>query len=201
MRLVGIDPSLSRTSLVFRADDATAVARIETAPSAFASSPARLDAMHTLLVQHLRTHKPELAVIEGYAFAVKFVAHSALEWAGLLRLTLWREGVPYIEIPPMTLKKYTTGSGKAEKSMMLRDVYRRWGFIAEHNDDADAFALSQLGVDMVSDTPSALAREIIARTPRVLSSKCTQVVQFVQAVEKTKRARKKPKADPDLLDF
>lgn len=45
------------------------------------------------------------------------------------------------EVAPSTLKKYVTGSGKAEKSDMLIHARRRWGCRSSQNDEVDAFCL------------------------------------------------------------
>lgn len=45
------------------------------------------------------------------------------------------------EVAPSTLKKYVTGSGKAEKSDMLIHARRRWGCRSSQNDEVDAYCL------------------------------------------------------------
>ena len=60
-------------------------------------------------------------------------------------------GVPVLEVPPSTLKKFVTGRGNAAKNEMLLHVYKRWG--REYSDDnmADAYALSMLGWDIIRE--------------------------------------------------
>jgi Holliday junction resolvasome RuvABC endonuclease subunit len=62
------------------------------------------------------------------------------ELSGAVRLTLF----DYFMVPPMTLKKYTTGKGNSKKQEMLLQVYKKWGI--EFNDDnaADSYSLGRL---------------------------------------------------------
>ena len=51
----------------------------------------------------------------------------------------------FLEVPPTTLKKFVTGSGKGEKSLMLKEVYKTYNFDTNNDNIADAFALCKLG--------------------------------------------------------
>lgn len=84
-----------------------------------------------------------LVALEGYSFGSHQGAHQIGEWGGLLRWTLWGEMVPYIEVSPSTLKSYVSGKGNAPKEVMLREVFRKWGFEAASNDEADAYGLAR----------------------------------------------------------
>src|SRR5690242_3994760 len=68
--------------------------------------------------------------IEGYSGGVKGAAQIQLpELGGLLRHRLRSVfNVPIYEVPPMTLKKATTGKGNADKTAMAMAVYKRWAF-------------------------------------------------------------------------
>jgi Holliday junction resolvasome RuvABC endonuclease subunit len=46
----------------------------------------------------------------------------------------------------MSLKKLVCGTAKAEKSMMIREVFRRWNVEAKNDNEADAAALAHLGL-------------------------------------------------------
>jgi Holliday junction resolvasome RuvABC endonuclease subunit len=152
MIVLGIDPSLTCTALV--ALDASGAILpqprgrhfIETRPKDFPSQIARLDAMRCALRDHVEMVRPSLAIVENYAFGAKIAREALGEWGGLLRVTLYRCGVPYGVAPPASLKAFVTGSGAAEKSLVLREVFRRWGYEARDDNDADAYGLAQLGV-------------------------------------------------------
>lgn len=50
---------------------------------------------------------------------------------------------------PMSVKKYATGTGKAEKDLILKAVYKRWNFDTDDNNIADAFVIGQLALDIM----------------------------------------------------
>lgn len=87
---------------------------------------------------------PTLVAIEGYAFG-SFSGRERLgEWGGVLRLMLFRIGLPFVEIPPSTLKKYVTGKGNSKKNQMLLSVFKKWGITCEDDNQSDAYGLAQL---------------------------------------------------------
>ena len=87
-----------------------------------------------------------LVLIEGYAFGAKGSSGISLgELGGVTRLALWDEKIPYIEVPPTQVKKFITGKGGAQKDIVLKEVFKRYGADFDDNNIADAFALAQLG--------------------------------------------------------
>jgi crossover junction endodeoxyribonuclease RuvC len=84
--------------------------------------------------------------MEGLSYASH--TPTALERAGLWYLVasgLWKRNIPVYALPPTTLKKFITGKGNAEKSMILKEVYKRFGIECETDDEADAVGLAVLG--------------------------------------------------------
>ena len=89
----------------------------------------------------------DAAIIEGLSYGSVGGAQaerSALHW--MVRVDLYQLGVPYVIVTPMSLKKFVCGTAKAEKSMMIREVYRRWNVEAKNDNEADAAALAHLGL-------------------------------------------------------
>lgn len=82
--------------------------------------------------------------VQGGAFE-----RGALHW--MVRCGLVRRGIRFFLCPATTLKLFATGKGNAEKSMMLREVYRRWGVEAADDNQADAAALAYLGACLVGE--------------------------------------------------
>lgn len=91
----------------------------------------------------------DLFVVENYAFSGNGQITRLAEYAGLVKYTLWSVyGVPEKNITfcsPMTMKKFVTGKGNAEKDQILKAVYQRWGQDFDSNDVADAFGLAIVG--------------------------------------------------------
>lgn len=142
--VLGIDPSLTCTSIAVLHGDEHRLHRIETDPKRFSSPQHRLAYMRRLLEEVLEECWPvKLAVIEGYAFGSRTAQHSIAEWGGLLRYTLWQSACSFVEVPPTTLKSFVTGKGNGEKSLVLREVFRKWVFEAFDDNDADAYCCAR----------------------------------------------------------
>lgn len=117
-----------------------------------------------------------LTVIEGYG--VRGGENAVLiELGGVVRYSMYRAGLPYVVVPPSSLKKFVTGKGNADKVMVCEYLVRRfnrsflrewagknhpkapklepsnWGTSPSHwdHDSADAFALSNLGYALTYD--------------------------------------------------
>ncbi len=115
MRVAGLDPSLSSTGIALTDGS---VARIQTTTGLelwhrihLIDSRVRLE-----LCSGRPDNRPELLVIEGLGGSGPG-RESALKTVGLgtvLRLSIWREGIPMLEIAPSSLKAYATGSGSGK---------------------------------------------------------------------------------------
>ncbi|MGK7312551.1 MAG: crossover junction endodeoxyribonuclease RuvC [Candidatus Longimicrobiales bacterium M2_2A_002] len=103
-----------------------------------------------------RVEAAELVVLEGYAYARGNRAHQIGELGGVIRLALHDRGVPYVEIPPSTLKKLATGKGNAGKERVLVEAVKRLRYAGSDNNEADALWLHQLALHAL-DLPGAVA--------------------------------------------
>lgn len=85
-------------------------------------------------------------VIESYAYGALGMRESLAEIGGIVRWQIMKNyGVSPLFVGPMTLKKFLTGSGKSEKDIMLKEVYKRYGVDVDDNNMADAFVLAKIG--------------------------------------------------------
>lgn len=117
----------------------------------------RLDRSVHLFDALLERFKPTHIGLEGYAFSVN-MAHSKGEIGGAFRVSVWCRGTPLRIHDPLSVKKWTTGSGAADKNLMLDCVklatgtdYRAWAggvkaamTMAEDMADAHAIAFMVL---------------------------------------------------------
>lgn len=100
---------------------------------------------------------PDAVVLEDYGFTKVQSVDSIVTqcYVGfVIRRLFWNNSVPVIEIPPTTLKKFI-GANKKDEVMMK--VYKRWGFEAKTNDQADAYVLARIGVNLIG--AAAMSKE------------------------------------------
>ena len=113
--------------------------------------------------------RPDLVLIEGYAYARPYQAHQMGELGGVLRLALIKRRYPFIVITPGTLKKFATGNGNAGKDQMLSTAIRRLGYEGHDHNEADALWLLEMaGVHYGIETGVTRAvpkyqREVLAK--------------------------------------
>lgn len=110
----------------------------------------RLRLIRTYMLEILaKVNKPDdkvVVFIEGYAFAARGRAGISLgELGGVIRLQITDNGQKFYEIPPLSLKKFITGKGTADKAVMLKDLLKRYSHDINQNDEGDAVCLVELG--------------------------------------------------------
>lgn len=98
------------------------------------------------VVAHLKKQGPVLLLIEGYAFNAKGRSVTGLcELGGILRDRAVGIADQTIEVPPSVIKKFATGKGNAGKMEVVQALVKRYGLTFKTDNEADAFALVQLG--------------------------------------------------------
>ena len=83
--------------------------------------------------------------IEGYGFANAHTLVPLVEVGTLVRKSLFDISVPYIEVAPPQLKKFTTGKGNAKKELMMLAAFKRW-HVEGTNDEIDAYCLARFAM-------------------------------------------------------
>jgi len=102
--------------------------------------------MASQMMSLLDKYCPDMVVIEGYGFANKHTLVTLVEVGTVLRYFLWQCDVPYVEIPPTSLKKFVTGKGNCKKELIIKEIYKRWRHDISSNDEADAIGLAYFGM-------------------------------------------------------
>lgn len=140
MRVVGLDLSLTSTG-VAPSDGATY--RIKT--TAKETLPNRLRTIADRVCFEISDKT--LVVIE------EVPSHAAFSITALAKVhgaVLYKIGdVPMLYATPPVLKKYATGKGNANKDAVLAEAIRRFNFQGTSNDEADAFILMNMGLDLL----------------------------------------------------
>ncbi len=92
----------------------------------------------------------DLVAIEGYSMGTarqNSHAHALGELGGVVRLALWEAGIPYVDVPPASLKRYATGKGNAGKAEVLIAAVKRLGYLGHDDNEADAAWLRAMALD------------------------------------------------------
>lgn len=82
--------------------------------------------------------------IEGYGYANHHTIVILAEVGTLVRHELYKRELEWNTVPPTSLKKLVTGKGNSPKDMMMKEVYKRWGFEGTDN-ECDAVGLAMFG--------------------------------------------------------
>jgi crossover junction endodeoxyribonuclease RuvC len=123
-----------------------------------------LDRMDSLLSQvQALTDPTTLAVIEDFSFASKGRAVFEIGGFGyLVRHALRKRGVEMLLVAPTLVKKFATGKGNADKSLVLKEVYKRWQADFEDDNVADAYVLARIGmVYLTGDYVTSFQQEVM----------------------------------------
>jgi crossover junction endodeoxyribonuclease RuvC len=138
---IGIDQSLTCTSICVYKNQKLSITRIK--PDI--KGPKRLRFIFDEVVAILAANNNDSYVaIEGYAFNAKGMYFNLGEVGGVIRLACEQGGFPLVQVPPTTLKKFITGSGKATKNIIIKELYKNYELDIDDDNDADAASLAIL---------------------------------------------------------
>jgi len=188
--IVGIDPSLTSTGICYgtSADNWQTIA-IKSKPRGtdVAGRIKRYEGIIEQIERVLSTVRPKLILIEAYSYGSNYGKTSdRAELGGLIR---WHaiDYTPHIlEVAPTTLKKFATGKGAGDKSIVQAHVQKRWGQIFPTDDECDAFCMYQLALCISGrqQPETEPQREAVEKVVSGHPATAEQIVEFCNAVEK-----------------
>jgi len=142
MAYLGIDQSLTATGLCLLGDDGT-VRHLETIDPGKLRGAARLSLIKQRLLAEVEGSGVRGGAYEGYAYDAVGRVFQLGEVGGVVQLTLHELGVSAVSVAPVALKKFATGSPKADKDVMILAAQRDGAAPADDN-QADAFFLARI---------------------------------------------------------
>ena len=160
--ILGIDQSLRRTGLCILSDKGQLIKVKRIEPGGDRKGAERL--AYIAEEVHSAAEGIQLAVMEGYSYGSVSQKHSLGEVGGVIKLTLYNLGVPFIIATPSQLKKFMTGRGGADKDDIAVAIARDWHLEFETDDEADAFGLAQIGVELLYPKTSLRCRKEVVHT-------------------------------------
>ena len=148
-RVLGIDPSKTATGLCGLGPSGPHIAEVIPQSAAYAAGSAGnlAEGIHQAkhITRLIQTFKPELVVIEGYAYGNQRTLAVLVTVQTCIRIAIWRAGLPFVEVAPSSLQKFTCFGKSRKKEDMKLASFKRWNFEHDSNDVIDAHALAQVG--------------------------------------------------------
>lgn len=149
MRIMGLDLSITATG-VCRPDRTTYTIKTKAA-----DRDARITVIRDRIAEEL--WDVDLVVLEDFPARLQAAAAKAIGIThGSVRQVLMDFGVPYVVVPPSTLKSYATDNGGCDKAAMILAAYKRGGVEFTDDNQCDAWWLQVAGMDRTGDPPFVL---------------------------------------------
>ena len=161
--VVGLDLSMTATGVAFPGGD------VATWRPKASDGDRRLLVIHHHLLDLLLLGEPDLVVIEDLPVHAHAAGVTGMV-QGVVRRLLLDQSVPYLLVPPATLKTYATGKGNSDKPDMRMALYQRTALDLRDNNQVDAAWLRLLGLDHLGHpelTLPATHRRALDKLPEV----------------------------------
>lgn len=111
----------------------------------------RLNLLRCEIVATVLETPPDLVCVEAPSLGQQRQGgthdRSGLWW--LVANGLIAAGLQVIEVPPASVKKYSTGKGNAQKPDVRMAVFKRYGEDFRDDNECDAFVLRAIGLDLL----------------------------------------------------
>ena len=148
----GLDLSLTSTGFCMKRGTTLTIETVKTEPKNFKNDLDRLIHIRDTLLRKIPVDVKMICMEDFFVPSNKSQIGSGIKLAMLgttIRLALYERGMPFVIISPSQLKKFVTGKGVGEKSMILREAYKRWAVNAADDNQADAAVLAYLAEALV----------------------------------------------------
>lgn len=100
--------------------------------------------------------------MEGYAYDADNRLADLSEIGGVLKVELHDAGIPFIVVPPKSLKKFVTGKGDASKDRVMQFVFQRYDYRTDNDNIADAVGLAKFAeVYLTNDSEYRSELEVV----------------------------------------
>jgi len=112
-----------------------------------------------------------VVLVEGYSFSSRnSQSHALGELGGVIRMYMWDNMVPYIEVPPTSRAKFATGKGNASKNEVVSAVSARTGIVWSGkgaDDECDAWVLQEMGLARLGSARHSWPAENMAALDKI----------------------------------
>jgi crossover junction endodeoxyribonuclease RuvC len=148
---VGLDLSLTGTGFCLKSGNVLNVETIKTKPKDFPNKIERVKHIVTEVTKRIPSDV-SLVCVENYFVPANRAqigaAMGLIELGWSVRLALYQLKIPFYVVVPQHLKKFGTGKGNCPKSIVIREVFKKWGFDAKDDNQADACVLANIAYEI-----------------------------------------------------
>lgn len=145
MKILGIDQSLTGTGISVISDGKLEYSTV--IKSKFKGVKRLID-IKTQLVDIYKANNPNYVAMEGYGFMTKGRGFELGELGGVIKVTFSELGNPPIVVHPSHLKKFVTGKGNCDKSLVLMNIYKKYGIEFDNDNIADSYGIARLMLEI-----------------------------------------------------
>jgi crossover junction endodeoxyribonuclease RuvC len=142
MNIMGLDLSLTSTGYAMDAEISCISTKFK--------GPERLSVITKQILHICFNNNIQCVIIESYSFGSRnSQAHSIGELGGCIRMSLWENKIPYVDVPPTSRAKFATGKGNAGKTEVISAISSKTGkvFLGSGADDmCDAWILREMAL-------------------------------------------------------
>lgn len=146
---LGIDQSLTSTGLAVVPRDGHQPAVLMNIPTGSLRGAHRLAHIRDTLRDVIEATRPVHAALEGYSFGSVNRSFDLGEVGGIVRLMLHDYRIPFLAVPPTSLKKFVVNKSEATKEDMMAGVEVRWQQVIDQDDACDAYCLAKVARQLV----------------------------------------------------
>lgn len=153
--VIGIDPSLTATGIADHAGDTSVI----TYPKGCEGDQrlARISDRLQELIFAVPIATSLYAVIEDLPTHGKGAGQTGMV-QGVVRLKLIEFEIPYVTVPPASLKLFATGKGTAPKPDLRMELFKRTGIDLPNDNKVDAWWLRELGLHKLGNPTITLPK-------------------------------------------
>jgi Holliday junction resolvasome RuvABC endonuclease subunit len=144
---VGLDMSLSGTGVCILTGNEIKVETIKTKPDDFSNDLERLKYIVAKVMERIPNTTSMICMEDFFTPGNSAQIGSAIKLAMLgttMRLALYDKGLPFWTIAPTQLKKWITGSGASQKSLIIMSVFKVYGREVKDDNQADSMVLAHI---------------------------------------------------------
>ena len=149
MNVMSLDLSLNGTGVCVYVEQANVMETFLIKTSDLKDHMTKILRIKRLIFKNIKEFNIRKVFIEGQSYGSRGRATlSIAQLHGVIMYCLLKKSIKYELIPPTKVKKYISGKGNCKKSLILKSLYKYYGFDIDQEDMADAVAVMLTGIKM-----------------------------------------------------